>query len=87
MSVLELAAGAIRAIEILVEALAGLGLVILRDVLLLHELVVAVGEGTRVCEGAVASLLPVPAHLGLVLHLESFLITGQLVSILGLSGG
>ena len=73
---LELAPGAVGAIQLLVESLAKLSLVVLGDVGLGVELLCSVGERAAVLEGAVARQLPVLAQLCLVLGSETSLILG-----------
>ena len=66
----ELAALPVRAVHVLVVALAGLGLVVSRHVCFFLKFVLAVCEGARVVELAVAGQLPILAHFCLVLDLE-----------------
>ncbi len=68
---LELAPGAIGTVELLMESLAKLSLVVLRDVGLRVELLCSVGEGATVLEGTVARQLPVLAQLCLILGSET----------------
>lgn len=69
----ELAPGTVRAVKLLVEPFALLGLVVARLVLPLLELLGAVGERTRVRVLAGAVELPELADLSLKLHFEALL--------------
>lgn len=68
---LELAPGAVGAIQVLVESLAKLSLVVFGDVWLGVELLCAMGEGAAVFESAEAGQLPVLAQLCLILGSEA----------------
>ena len=68
----ELAASAVGAVHLLVEAFAQLRFVVFGYVRLLFEFVVAVSKRARIFVLAVASCFPEFAHFCLVLNLELF---------------
>ena len=82
----ELAAGAVGAVEILVELLAHFGLVILRHVFLL-QLEISMGEGAGVLVFAASCQPPVFADFSLVLDLERLRVLLDFLGFLIRRGG
>jgi hypothetical protein len=68
----ELASISVRAVKVLVELLAELSFVILRDVDLLKKFVRAMSEGAIIMELTEASLLPIFANFSLILYSKAF---------------
>jgi hypothetical protein len=68
----ELAAGTIRAVELLVEPFAELGLIVLGHVRLGVQFMKSVGEGAAIFEYTGTRELPVFAQLCLVFSSETF---------------